>query len=107
MRIRFFGCQSAMTHTRDVRSSLGSRGTRRRSMFAELALKRDLGKPLTKTERRRMSERLAVQQSDLIEEISEAAGRIAAARNMIGEPVYRSDPVWCFLKTVERAAYCC
>jgi DNA-binding MarR family transcriptional regulator len=73
----------------------------------ELALKRDLRKPLTKTERRRMSERLATRQSDLIEEVSEGGACFAAARNILGEPVYRNDPVWALLKTVERAPYCC
>jgi DNA-binding MarR family transcriptional regulator len=54
-----------------------------------------------------MSERHAIRQAELIEEISEAAEKIAAARNMIGEPVFRTDPVWALLKTIERAPYCC
>ena len=68
---------------------------------------RDLSKSLTKAERLRMTEQHATQQAELIEEIAEAAEKIAAARSMTGDPVFRTDPVWALLKTVERAPYCC
>jgi len=42
-------------------------------------VKRDLSKPLTRAERRRMGDRLAMQQAELIEEIAEAAEKLAAA----------------------------
>ena len=70
-------------------------------------MKRDVGKPLTPAERRRVSERHATQQAELIEEIAEAAEKIADARGMMGDPVFRTDPVWALLKAVERAPYCC
>jgi len=70
-------------------------------------VKRDLSKPLTRAERRRMGDRLAMQQAELIEEIAEAAEKIAAATGPHNELVYRADPVWRLLTTIERSSYCC
>jgi DNA-binding MarR family transcriptional regulator len=43
---------------------------------------------------------------DLIDEITTAAQRIAAARDWNGEPVYRTDGVWRVLATVGSSSYC-
>ena len=55
-------------------------------------MKRDLSKPLSRAERLRMGDRLAMQQAELIEEIVEAAEKIAAATGPHDELVYRADP---------------
>jgi len=70
-------------------------------------VKRDLGKPLTRAERRRAAEALAAREAELIEEIAEAAEKIAAATGPSHELMYRTDPVWRLLTTIERAPYCC
>jgi DNA-binding MarR family transcriptional regulator len=70
-------------------------------------VKRELGKPLTSAERRRAAERLAAQEAELIEEIAEAAEKIAAATGSTRELVYRTDPGWKLLTTIERSQYCC
>ena len=43
---------------------------------------------------------------DLIDEITTAAERIAAARDWNAEPVYRTDGVWRVLATVAKSHYC-
>ena len=43
---------------------------------------------------------------DLIDEITTAAERIAAARDWNAEPVYRTDGVWRVLVTVAKSPYC-
>lgn len=43
---------------------------------------------------------------DLIDEITSAARRIAVARDMNGEPVYRTDGIWRVLATVASSSYC-
>jgi DNA-binding MarR family transcriptional regulator len=43
---------------------------------------------------------------DLIDEITTAAERIAAARDWNAEPVYRTDGVWRVLATVASSRYC-
>jgi len=48
-----------------------------------------------------------MQQAELIEEIAEAAEKIAAATGPHDELVYRADPVWRLLTTIERSSYCC
>jgi DNA-binding MarR family transcriptional regulator len=58
---------------------------------------RRLGAPL---EQRRFAEH------DLIDEITIAARRIAAARDWNAEPVYRNDGVWRVLATVASSPYC-
>ena len=74
-------------------------------------VKRDFGKPLTRAERRRAADRLAAQEAELIEEIVEAAEKIAAAKVAAAgsshELVFRTDPVWRLLTTIERSPYCC
>ena len=54
-----------------------------------------------------MGERSAFEQAELIEEITGAAAEIAAARGLGGEDVFRTDPVWVLLTTIERSQYCC
>jgi DNA-binding MarR family transcriptional regulator len=39
-------------------------------------------------------------------EITNAARRIAEARDLFGEPVFRTDGVWRVLTTVARSSYC-
>jgi DNA-binding MarR family transcriptional regulator len=51
-----------------------------------------------------MQRRLA--EHDLIDELTIAAERIAAARDWHGEPVYRTDGAWRVLATVARSEYC-
>jgi DNA-binding MarR family transcriptional regulator len=51
-----------------------------------------------------MQRRLA--EHDLIDELTIAAERIAAASDWYGEPVYRTDGVWRVLATVARSEYC-
>src|SRR6476661_8833076 len=75
-------------------------------------VKRDFSKPLTRAERRRAADRLAAQEAELIEEIVEAAEKIAAAKIAAAtgsshELVFRTDPVWRLLTTIERSPYCC
>jgi DNA-binding MarR family transcriptional regulator len=75
-------------------------------------VKREFGQPLTRAERRRAADRLAAQEAELIEEIVEAAEKIAAAKIAAAmgpnhELMYRTDPVWRLLTMIERAPYCC
>lgn len=72
-----------------------------------MALKRRIDQPLTRSERCRKRERWAAAEAELIEEIAEAAAKIAAARGPGGEAVFRTDPVWALLTTIERSHYCC
>ncbi|HET8713923.1 MAG TPA: MarR family transcriptional regulator [Gemmatimonadales bacterium] len=44
---------------------------------------------------------------ELLDEILATARRVAAARNMDGERIIRTDPAWRLLTTIERAPYCC
>jgi DNA-binding MarR family transcriptional regulator len=68
---------------------------------------RDFSKPLTKSERRRAAERVAVQEAELIEEIAAAATKIATAMGPNHELIYRTDNIWRLLTTIERSSYCC
>jgi DNA-binding MarR family transcriptional regulator len=54
-----------------------------------------------------MANRQAAQEAELIEEIAEAAEKIAAAIGPAGERVFRTDPIWALLKTIEGSRYCC
>jgi DNA-binding MarR family transcriptional regulator len=47
-----------------------------------------------------------VAEHDLLDEITSAAERIAAARDWNGDPVYRTDGIWRVLTTVARSPYC-
>ena len=60
-------------------------------------LERPRGAPLVQ---RRLAEH------DLVDEITNAAQRIADGRDWNGEPVYRSDGVWRVLATVASSSYC-
>jgi DNA-binding MarR family transcriptional regulator len=70
-------------------------------------VKRGLDKPLTRAERRRIAERQAGQEAELIDEIADAARGIAVAIGPNNEFVYRTDPVWRLLTTIEQSNYCC
>jgi DNA-binding MarR family transcriptional regulator len=43
---------------------------------------------------------------ELIDEITDAARRIAGARDLYGEPVFRTDGIWRVLATVASSHYC-
>jgi DNA-binding MarR family transcriptional regulator len=43
---------------------------------------------------------------ELIFEITLAAEQIAAARDMMGQPVFRTDPAWRVIAAVARSPYC-
>ena len=62
-----------------------------------LETNRQRGAPL---EQRRLAEH------DLIDEITSAARRIAAARDRNGDPVYRSDGIWRVLAMTAGSPYC-
>jgi DNA-binding MarR family transcriptional regulator len=51
-------------------------------------------------QRRRLAEQ------DLIGEITDAARRFADARDLFGEPVFRTDGVWRVLTTIAHSSYC-
>jgi DNA-binding MarR family transcriptional regulator len=63
--------------------------------------------PLTRSARRRKSDQWAATQAELIDEITGAAARIAAAKDPAGDPVFRTDAVWALLSTIDRSHYCC
>lgn len=44
---------------------------------------------------------------ELIEEVVATAEHLAAARDLDGETIVRTDPVWRLLVTLERSSYCC
>ncbi len=56
--------------------------------------------------RRALYERQRNAESELIDEITVAAQRIAAARDSNGQPVFRTDGVWRVLTTVATSRYC-
>src|SRR5262245_18960605 len=62
---------------------------------------------LTRTERHRMAEQQATQEAELVEEIVEAAEKIAAATGRSREPIFRTDAEWRLLTTIDRSSYCC
>ncbi|HEY3518934.1 MAG TPA: helix-turn-helix domain-containing protein [Gammaproteobacteria bacterium] len=62
--------------------------------------------PETTRQRRAPLEQRRVAEHDLIEEITSAARRIAAAYDRNGEPVYRTDGIWRVLATVASSPYC-
>ena len=58
------------------------------------------------TGRRAPLEQRRLAEHDLIDEITMAAERIAAARDWNAEPVYRTDGIWRVLATVAKSRYC-
>jgi DNA-binding MarR family transcriptional regulator len=76
---------------------LAANGVRERGPPADDALRRRGNPPF---QDRRVAEQL------LIDEITRAARRIPEARDLNGEPVFRTDGVWRVLATVARSTYC-
>jgi DNA-binding MarR family transcriptional regulator len=50
--------------------------------------------------------RRSAAESELIDEITTAARRIADARDAYGEPVFRTDSAWRVIRTVATSSYC-
>ena len=51
-------------------------------------------------------ERRRAAEHELIDEITDTARKIGAARDWSGEPVFRADGIWRVLTTVESSRYC-
>lgn len=63
--------------------------------------------PTPKTRPRpRLFERRNAAACELIDEITAAARQIAAARDVFGQPIFRTDGVWRVLTTVAGSPYC-
>ena len=62
--------------------------------------------PDSAARRRALYERQSNAECELIDEITVAARRIAAARDGNGEPVFRTDGAWRVLTTVATSRYC-
>ncbi len=56
---------------------------------------------------RRRAQRWQLAQAELIDEILGAGKRISEATTPDGVPIVRTDPLWRFLRAVQRANYCC